>query len=163
MITAMTKLLHEGGPVMLANLVLAVLLYSRCAGLLLQLRRARRALGAVGTAGRATLPGLARWHDDLVETYRRQRVLLSAMIAAAPLIGLLGTVAGMITTFESLAGKRAGSMEGLASGISEALLNTEAGLAVAIPAVLLVYVAHRQMQKGLREVVLLEATARGET
>lgn len=85
------------------------------------------------------------------------------MIAAAPLIGLLGTVAGMISTFESLSARNAGqAMEGLAGGISEALLNTEAGLAVAIPAVLLFYYAHRQTQKGLRQLVLLEAAAREE-
>jgi hypothetical protein len=164
MITACGKLLREGGPVMLANVVLAVLLYSRCCGLLLQLWRARRVLADVRGASVALLPGLRRWHEDLQGLYHRQRLLIGAMIAAAPLIGLLGTVAGMISTFESMSARGAGhAMEGLASGISEALLNTEAGLAVAIPAVLLFYYAHRQMQKGLRQLVLLEAEARGES
>ena len=82
------------------------------------------------------------------------------MIAAAPLLGLLGTVAGMIRTFEHLASRGARSVEGLATGISEALLNTEAGLAVAIPAMLLLYAAHRLLQKGLRDIVQLEARAK---
>ncbi|MFT3829934.1 MAG: MotA/TolQ/ExbB proton channel family protein [Opitutaceae bacterium] len=161
MTTALAKLLREGGPVMAANLVLAMLLYARCSGLLLQLWRARRTLARPGRVDRAALPLLRQWHGDLQDLYHRQRVLISAMIAAAPLIGLLGTVAGMISTFESLSSRNAGqAMEGLAGGISEALLNTEAGLAVAIPAVLLFYYAHRQMQKGLRQLVLLEAEAR---
>ena len=64
------------------------------------------------------------------------------MIAAAPLLGLLGTVSGMVKTFESLslkAGRK--SMEGLARGISEVLVATESGLLVALPALLLVYLA----------------------
>jgi len=70
------------------------------------------------------------------------------MIAAAPLLGLLGTVSGMVRTFESLslkAGER--SMEGLARGISEVLVATESGLLVALPALLLVYLGHREMQQ----------------
>lgn len=158
MIAAVRELLREGGPVLLANLALAVVLYSRCCALLLQLVRTRRLLAGVGAVGAAQLPTVRRWQAELQETFRRQRLLIGAMIAAAPLLGLLGTVAGMINTFESLSG-RAGtnSMEGLAAGISEALLNTEAGLAVAIPAVLLLYYAHRLTQKGVRQLVELEA------
>jgi len=47
-------------------------------------------------------------------------------------------------------------MEGLASGISEVLISTESGLAVAIPALLLVYVAHRQMHRLLQDINRLE-------
>jgi hypothetical protein len=154
------QLLADGGPVLLANLALAVLLYSRCCGLLLVLRRARRCFAAIGPVGPGQVPLLRGWQEKLQEEFLRQRVLIGAMIAAAPLIGLLGTVAGMINTFETLAGRGGKSVEGLASGISEALLNTEAGLAVAIPAVLVLYYAHRQTQKGLRELVLIEARAR---
>lgn len=154
------KILAEGGPVLLANLALAALLYARCCSLLLQLRRTRRRFAAIGTVAIRQIPTLHRWQEELQDLFRRQRLLIGAMIAAAPLLGLLGTVAGMIRTFESLAGRGARSVEGLASGISEALLNTEAGLAVAIPAVLVLYVAHRQMQKGLQDLVLLEHRAK---
>lgn len=158
MIAAVRDLLRGGGPVMLANLVLAVVLYSRCCGLLLQLWRTRRRLAGIGSINENQLPAVRRWQEELQEVFRRQRLLIGAMIAAAPLLGLLGTVAGMINTFESLAGHgRGNAMEGLASGISEALLNTEAGLAVAIPAVLLLYYAHRQTQKGVRQLVQLES------
>lgn len=90
----------------------------------------------------------------------RRLPLLAVIATSGPLLGLLGTVSGMINTFESLSsGTHGNAMEGLASGISEALLNTEAGLAVAIPAVLLLYYAHRQTQKGVRQLVQLESLA----
>ena len=158
MITALRDLLREGGPVMLANLALAVVLYGRCCALLLQLLRTRRRLTGIGAIRPEQLSTVRRWQEELQDLFRRQRLLIGAMIAAAPLLGLLGTVAGMINTFESLAGHSKGNArDGLASGISEALLNTEAGLAVAIPAVLLLYYAHRQTQKGVRELVRLES------
>jgi biopolymer transport protein ExbB len=94
------------------------------------------------------------------EAFRQQRVALSAMIAAAPLLGLLGTVSGLVRTFESLS-SRAGqnSMEGLAGGISEVLVATESGLVVAIPALLIVYLAHREMRKQLQALNRMEETA----
>src|SRR5690606_846689 len=95
--------------------------------------------------------------DDLQDTFQRQRGAIAAMIAAAPLLGLLGTVTGMISTFSHLA-SRVGqtAMEGLAGGISEALIATMAGLAVAIPGVLLLYLAYRELQKGFQLLVHLE-------
>jgi biopolymer transport protein ExbB/TolQ len=155
---AVRELLQQGGPVMLANLALAVVLYGRCCGFLLQLVRLRRGLARVGDVGGEQLAAVRRRQEELHELFARQRLLIGAMVAAAPLIGLLGTVSGMITTFESLSVKgRTNAMDGLASGISEALVNTEAGLAIAIPAVLLLYYAHRQTQKGVRQLVELEA------
>lgn len=162
MTAAIGKLLREGGPVLAANLALAVLLYAQCCGLLLRLRGARWRFAkacAHGAAARA-LP-LQLLQAELQEFFRRKRLLIGAMISAAPLLGLLGTVAGMIGTFESLAGSAAQSIQGLAAGISEALLNTEAGLAVAIPALLLLYFGHRQAEKGLRELAAIEARVRG--
>ena len=97
------------------------------------------------------------------ETFWQQRVLLGAMIAAAPLLGLLGTVSGMTKTFESLS-TRVGqqSMEDLAGGISQVLVSTESGLAVAIPALLIVYLAHREMHKQLQRLSQLAGNARGD-
>jgi len=56
------------------------------------------------------------------------------VVLTAPLLGLLGTVTGMIETFDSLATMELFSRSGgVAGGISEALLSTQAGLVVAIP------------------------------
>lgn len=57
--------------------------------------------------------------------------------AAAPLLGLLGTVTGIINTFKLLTVYGSGDVKGLSAGISEALITTEFGLIVAIPSLLL--------------------------
>ena len=142
--SAFRELLAQGGPVMFAILTLSVVLYTWCFNLLLNLRGMRRALR---TAAPAEIHALRRRQAALHENFRHQRVALGAMIAAAPLLGLLGTVTGMEATFEHLATQGQKSMEGLAGGISEVLVATESGLLVAIPGLLLVYVAHRQTHK----------------
>jgi biopolymer transport protein ExbB len=58
---------------------------------------------------------------------------MSAGINLAPMLGFLGTVAGMITAFEAIAAARAVDATIVASGIKIALITTEAGLCVAIP------------------------------
>lgn len=63
--------------------------------------------------------------------------LIAAMGAAAPLLGLLGTVSGLVTLFKVLNQLGANDPKVLAGGISEALINTETGLAIAIPVLLI--------------------------
>jgi len=156
----LVELVQRGGPVMAAILLLSVVLYSRCLKLLLALRRALRQL-RVPAAGRPSeLPRLRRLRDEVHESFRQQRVALSAMIAAAPLLGLLGTVSGMVGTFESLSGRAADkAMTGLAHGISEVLVATESGLVVAIPALVVVHLANRALRLYMQRVNELERHA----
>jgi biopolymer transport protein ExbB len=75
----------------------------------------------------------------LVETPRIER-FSSAMVviaAVAPLLGLLGTVTGMISTFDVITEYGTGDPKMLSGGISEALVTTELGLIVAIPTLML--------------------------
>jgi biopolymer transport protein ExbB len=58
---------------------------------------------------------------------------LSTAITLAPMLGFLGTVAGMISAFDAIAAARAVDATIVASGIKIALITTEAGLIVAIP------------------------------
>ena len=58
---------------------------------------------------------------------------IGVLAAIAPLLGLLGTVSGMITTFDVLAVFGTGNARAMAGGISEALITTQTGLLVAIP------------------------------
>lgn len=73
--------------------------------------------------------------------------VLKAMVAAAPLVGLLGTVKGMIETFTALATHGAASMEMISSGISEALVTTQAGLVVALPGLVGAYASGRLLAR----------------
>jgi biopolymer transport protein ExbB/TolQ len=159
---ALLELFEKGGPVMYAIIALSVVLYTRCFHLLLWLRRESRRIHAQPVATSAQLAAQHRRQLQVQETFRQQRIALAAMIAAAPLLGLLGTVSGLVRTFETLAdhvGQK--SMEGLAQGISEVLVATESGLAVALPALLFVYLAHRAVQRNRQRLNRLE-TARGE-
>lgn len=73
--------------------------------------------------------------ERVANRLRRYIRLFSALSVIAPLLGLLGTVLGMIKAFNVVADSSAlGRPELLAQGISQALLNTAFGLAVAIPA-----------------------------
>jgi biopolymer transport protein ExbB len=59
--------------------------------------------------------------------------VIGILAAVAPLLGLLGTVTGMIATFDVLAVFGTGNAKAMAGGISEALITTQTGLLVAIP------------------------------
>jgi biopolymer transport protein ExbB len=67
----------------------------------------------------------------------RGHTLLKIIAAIAPLMGLLGTVTGMILTFQGIVIFGAGDPKAMAGGISQALVTTVLGLMVAIPTVLL--------------------------
>jgi len=68
----------------------------------------------------------------------RHKRLVRSLVAVAPLLGLLGTVDGMIETFDSLADMELFSQSGgIAGGISKALFTTQMGLAISIPGLLM--------------------------
>ena len=73
--------------------------------------------------------------ETVLERLEARLSLLSVLARLAPLMGLLGTILGMITTFSRIAEARSGvDMSLLAGGIWQALLTTAAGLCIAIPA-----------------------------
>ncbi len=83
-------------------------------------------------------PDLRRRLDDafadLEAQLARHAILVRSIVAVAPLMGLLGTVVGMIETFDSLGDMALFTQTGgIAGGISQALFTTQVGLAIAIP------------------------------
>lgn len=81
---------------------------------------------------------------------------IAVTAASAPLLGLLGTVTGMIDTFGLIAAYGSGDPKLLSSGISEALITTKFGLGMAIPAMLVHAFLNRKVK---RIVVAMEQTA----
>lgn len=88
--------------------------------------------------------------------------LLRTVATIAPLLGLLGTVAGMIKVFQTLSAVGLAEASHLSGGISEALITTAAGMSVAIPAIVLHNYYERRvskillkMEKRIIELVLL--------
>lgn len=98
-----------------------------------------------------------RLHDRLrKESDRIQRfaIFLTVIAAVAPLMGLLGTVVGMINTFQAITLYGTGDPQTMAGGISQALVTTVLGLVVAVPAVLLNALISAQAKKvitGLKQ------------
>lgn len=74
---------------------------------------------------------------DIAAFLERRCALLATLGRVSPLLGLLGTIIGMIQTFAVIAQSRSGiDMELLADGIWQALITTATGLIIAIPAIL---------------------------
>ncbi len=96
----------------------------------------------------------------LKEIPRLERGLttIAILAAVAPLLGLLGTVTGMIETFQSITLFGAGDPKLMSGGISQALVTTELGLVVAIPIVLLHSLLHG---KSNRLVQILDEQSAG--
>ncbi|MEM6369880.1 MAG: MotA/TolQ/ExbB proton channel family protein [Myxococcota bacterium] len=113
------------------------------------------------TRGRVLVAGLRAWGRPqgdrdaaleaalLAEEPRVQRSLnvIAACAAIAPLLGLLGTVTGMITTFDVITVHGTGNPRLLSGGISIALVTTQLGLLVAVPLLLAHAVLSRLAQR----------------
>jgi biopolymer transport protein ExbB len=75
--------------------------------------------------------------SHVVHDMERYLTTLGTIAAIAPLLGLLGSVMGIITVFAEIMVQGSGNASVLAGGISEALISTAAGLTVAIPALVM--------------------------
>ncbi len=120
-----------------------------------------RALNPLGQVFAAGIANAKRGRDIMKEamdeaasqvSHDLERYLTSLGIVASvsPLLGLLGTVVGMIKVFTALMIEGAGNANVLAGGISQALITTAAGLSVAIPALIF----HRFFQRRVDELVV---------
>ncbi len=74
--------------------------------------------------------------EYLPQINRRIR-FLGVVIPIGPLVGLLGTVTGMLSTFAGMAGGQGSRFDNVIQGISEALITTQTGLVISIPALAL--------------------------
>jgi len=84
--------------------------------------------------------------NDEISPFERDMRVLKVSVTTAPLLGLLGTVTGMLATFNALATGGGGdkTMGMIASGISEALITTETGLVLALSGLMFQYILTRQ-------------------
>lgn len=87
-----------------------------------------------------------------VEIHSMERFIsgLGTIAAVTPLMGLLGTVLGMIKVFNQMLNNGLGEANMLAGGISEALISTAGGLLVAIPALIM----YRMLQRKIDDLVV---------
>ena len=79
--------------------------------------------------------------------------MIQTLVALCPLLGLLGTVTGMISVFQVMATSGSGNVRAMAAGVSQATVPTMAGMVGALSGVLLVTLLTR---RAAREVEFLE-------
>ena len=88
----------------------------------------------------------------------RKLIFLNTLIASAPLLGLLGTVIGMLGTFSAISsGGGSETVDMVAAGISEALITTQTGLFIALPGIFLVLIIRRQKNAIASGILRLES------
>ena len=101
--------------------------------------------------GRAAMIGsIEQAAAQVIHDMERYLNTLGTIAAITPLLGLLGTVVGMIRVFSEIMLQGTGNANALAGGISEALISTAAGLTVGIPT----YIAHRHFTRKVESLVL---------
>ena len=84
--------------------------------------------------------------------YESKLNLLASVISISPMLGLLGTVTGMIRAFTNISKYGAGDAAIVADGIAEALLTTAAGLMIAIPVIVIYNYLNRRLEKMENEI-----------
>lgn len=161
MINAIQQTLEEGGLTLLALLLLAISIYAILYKLWVMLGQTHRDVAAQ-TWMRSkqvdkALPWLQEAPDrreiqrsyaamelDQMACIERRLPFVGVLVSTAPLIGLMGTVSGMLITFSGMATGNASPTDTVSTGISKALVTTQAGLVVAIPAAFLLGLLKRR-------------------
>lgn len=114
--------------------------------------------------GATNLKEIGIYFDELQQTeiapFERDLKVMRTCVTVAPLLGLLGTVTGMLATFAALASGSGGdkTMGLVASGISEALITTETGLIVALPGLIFQYKLARENERYKAFIAHLQTT-----
>ncbi len=106
-----------------------------------------RGVGNITEGYEVMMLSMAEEGRHQIHAFERYLNFLGTVAAITPLLGLLGTVTGMIEVFASITINGASNSQALASGISQALLTTAFGLSVAIPALMF----HRHFHRKIDE------------
>ncbi len=153
MLTELQNVLNQGGFVLWALLALGVGLYSMLAATWFGLQKVKKEVAAelferaTETDRRTLVRQFAIFELDRLAWVERRLPFIGVLAGAAPLAGLLGTVSGMLSTFAGLAtSSQAQPIDRISVGISEALITTQAGLLMAIPATFLLALLRSQTQ-----------------
>lgn len=108
----------------------------------------------LGQAAQTSLENYAFSHDAKMEELKAQLgqgLGLIAMVAGiAPMMGLLGTVSGMIETFQAMHVSGSSDLAVMSSGIAKALYTTELGLIIAVPLVIM----HAMIRQKINHIVM---------
>lgn len=148
--------IQDGGFVMISLILLSVVLYRSALGTLFFVKGFSIAEIKSGLDVNATNVeleiGYSQAKREFSEIVSRQVAYIGMLAAAAPLLGLLGTVIGMLETFESLSQRMQETTSQVSRGVRFALVTTQAGLIVAIPAIFMIQWIKREAKKRQEEI-----------
>ncbi|MGJ8677384.1 MAG: MotA/TolQ/ExbB proton channel family protein [Akkermansiaceae bacterium] len=152
--TEFDAVIHHGGIILWLMLGLSIVLYSTITStwlgmskLKLEIQRLFNHLDHDSSEAKV-LNDLEIFELDRFAWVQRRIPVISVMIALAPLAGLLGTVSGMLNTFSGMASAtHTKPIDSISSGISQALVTTQAGLLMAIPAALIFVLLKSRIQQ----------------
>lgn len=94
--------------------------------------------------------------NEYLPVINRRIRFLAIIITTGPLLGLLGTVSGMLSTFNGLVANQGSKFNNVIEGISEALITTQTGLTISIPALITLSLIVQQRNRLERCIVRLE-------
>ena len=93
----------------------------------------------------------------VVHDLDRRIAFLNVLVISAPLFGLLGTVMGMLLTFQAIGSGGASASEVISKGISEALVATQTGMMIAVPGLVMATIAKRWRSEFVSFLTRLES------
>ncbi|SFM44561.1 MotA/TolQ/ExbB proton channel family protein [Thermodesulforhabdus norvegica] len=134
-VNSLVSYFQQGGPWMIALFVCSVWTWAVFVASVFPKARKRSDAVSVGT----------------FEQLERASNTLVVLAVVAPLIGLLGTVSGMISAFRVLSSWMGMNPRNLASAISEALITTQTGLTIAVPAMLGAHIFEQSRERIRRK------------
>lgn len=154
------EIVLSGGPIMIALLLLAFLLYRNVIGLFLFTSR----IDAVSVFKQQSQlhdrTAIQDFRDSFSKLVNTQLAYANVLTVAAPLLGLLGTVIGMLDTFEGIGSANGqDTTQAVADGVKIALITTQTGLMIAIFGLLLTQLISRNYRRKDLQLLELEISA----
>ncbi len=141
MMSDVISFLDSGGPVLYGILLVSLLLWVLILDRYWFFRRQGDELCAKYLHDWKSLSNHGSWHalkirqsivSKVTIEYQRHRSFIQLLVMICPLLGLLGTVTGMISVFDVMAVTGTGDARAMASGISKATIPTMAGMVVSL-------------------------------
>lgn len=158
--TELQEFLARGGPVLLAIMAATFIMWSLILERLFYFRFAHQAVADEAISQWQSRSDhkstFAHWIKDKLVSEVRQKAqanvsFTKAMVALAPLLGLLGTVTGMVTVFDNMAITDGADAKALSRGVSQATIPTMAGMVASISGILFTSGMDQKVQRLIQK------------
>ena len=161
MFNALEAFLDRGGPVLLVIMAATFVMWALILERLFYFRFAHKSVAQDAidkwNARSDHTSTLAHWIKAKLVSEVRQKAeqnvgLVKAMVALAPLLGLLGTVTGMVSVFDLMAITGSSDAKAMSAGVSRATIPTMAGMVASISGILFTIGLDRKVKRSVQEV-----------